>query len=81
MKEKCQMETPCEICLVRATCGNKICVDGWLIIEFVKKCPFVAKYLNKEEVDHQEYYKRIYKICDVFNAGNKFIWYSNSIGI
>jgi hypothetical protein len=75
MKEKCQMENPCEICLVRAVCNNKIFVDGWLIIELVKKCPFIAKYLNKEELKHKEYYKRIDKICDVFNVEHKFMWY------
>jgi len=74
------MENPCESCLVRVTCGRKMCKGGYLIIEYVTKCPYAKKYLDKNAVDHPiKYYHRIYDVCKSFGIEDSFLWHASSI--
>jgi hypothetical protein len=74
-------ECPCEICLVRAVCSNRLIdqyKDGkYLIVERAEKCSQIIEYFGKFEdgrIKHS--YEKIYKICKLFHATEDrfFLW-------
>ena len=73
------MECPCETCLVRPTCGGKMCEKGYLIIEYARECPMADKYLDKEKCLGRDYYDRIYSICHIFDVDKNFVWHASSV--
>ena len=82
-EEKESIECPCEVCLVRATCGNKMCEKGHLIIAYARECPMADKYLDnvyKRKME-SDYYTRIYKMCHIFGVKKNFVWHASSVAL
>jgi hypothetical protein len=88
MMEKC----PCDECLVRPTCGNRLVRRGpqnrsiikYLIVEYAEKCPYIQEYFGHHpdgRIIHC--HKKINHMCKLFGAtnGKYFVWSANSIGI
>ncbi len=76
------MECPCDLCLTRSMCGDKVCKNGYLVIEWVRKCPMANKYLNsihERKLRGRYYYTKIYDICNVFKVHRNFVWHASSV--
>ena len=78
------MNCPCETCLVRSTCRNKLVQKGstgrpYLIIEYAEKCPYVLEYFgfhHDKRINHS--HEKINKMCEIFRVSegehNYFVW-------
>ncbi len=76
------MNCPCETCLTRSMCGNKMVVNGCLILDNVRKCPLAYKYIQRKKVEPVKLYiNRIYQMCKIFDAENKYVWWPSTAHI
>lgn len=76
-------EPPCKTCLVVTGCKIKMCKDGYLIVEYLKTCPFVCSYITKKDGKTLgfDFYKKAEKICKIFEIKeNNFVWYAHELG-
>ena len=84
------MDCPCEICLLRPICGNRLVQKSsmtkhpYLIVEYAEECPYILDYFGTNSrgiIDHD--HAKIYKLCRLFGAHNEnyFVWRANEIGV
>lgn len=67
---------PCEDCIVLSMCKNKVTIEHkgrvYLIIDYLKKCPFIYDYLLYSEGDQINI---IIDICNLHNI-DSYAWKS-----
>jgi hypothetical protein len=82
------MDCPCETCLVRPVCGNRLIQKTHpnqfpcLIVEYAEECPYILDYFGINSSGHIDHdYDKIYKLCRLFAAhkGFHFVWKANQL--